>query len=148
MAEPVPHRIPFGVARELAQPTSEAELDDCRRLADTLAKMSVIRTALLRFEKNPAARITYAGGSRPKAAWGRWMWIQIAPCGKDFAWLGRLAAVEPAARGLIVVPRPDRLDASLAETAFRELDIPTLSYVKLGILFRPFQCTYVFQLNH
>jgi len=135
----IPYRLPI--------PTSDKDFRDCETLKQTIEKMHIISARLSDFLDQPAAIVQYAKGPPPAKHWGDWLWIKIMPDCQEFSWLGRLGAFIQDERTLIIVPRPGRLDESMADQA-RKLTVDRgLLKLVLGIVYPPHQCMRTFDFR-
>jgi len=136
----VPHKLPI--------PATEQDYQDCAKLKRTIEAMRIDSAKLSEFLDQPAAIIHYVSGPPPSKHWGNWLWAKIMPDCPDFTWLGRLGAYIQKERALIIVPRPGRLDESMADHA-RKLTVDRgLLKLVLGIVYPPHQCMRSFDFRH
>ena len=131
---------------------SQEELDQCRQLFTTLR---TIRSILDWTIVKPAGRepvtvhVWYTGGCEPRPCWNKWLWSQIVTDHPLFlAWIGRLSAMSPAKRELVFVPRPGRIDESMANQAARCCPLPGIHQLKLGVLSSPYSTFRTFPTFH
>lgn len=124
---------------KLGRPTTEQDTAECLQLIACIKCMEVEAARFMVYRDRPAIVVRYSGGKSPAASWSRWLWCQIMPEASDFCWLGRLAAISRSPRQLILVPRPDTIDASLAENARRQPKKIEAIHLALGLVYPPHQ---------
>jgi len=142
------HLIQIPALPHLPQPTTDKDRDECRLLGETIGRMNVTDATLTKFDRKPGARIHYEGGLAPAPFWNKWLWVKIGPESQDFPWLARLVGMVPKSRELYFVPRPDRIDESMAEQANAHSPDHRIIYVTLGIVYPPHQCRRTFYFSH
>ncbi|MBI5654353.1 hypothetical protein HZC53_01725 [Candidatus Uhrbacteria bacterium] len=131
--------IELPICRKLSQPSTEQDSIECLRIIASLRAMEIEVCRLLQHCDMPAVYVRYRGGKTPARGWNKWLWSRIMPEGSDFCWLGRLAAINQSARELILIPRPDKIDVSLAENARQRATEAQPIHLVLGLVYPPHQ---------
>jgi hypothetical protein len=123
---------------KLARPTTEQDEAECLQLIACIRCMEIEAARFSTHHDRLAVIIRYSGGKAPAANWNKWLWCQIIPEGSDLSWLGRLAAIHRSPRQLVLVPRPDTIDVSLAENAKKTAASQPI-HLALGLVYPPHQ---------
>lgn len=135
------------IPRKLPIPMTDEDIQECERLKRIIEAMNVASARLADLLGKPAAVIQYSRGPSPARHWGKWLWAKVVPDCTEYCWLGRLAAFVQSERTLIIVPRPDHLDESMADHARKRSAEPGLLKLKLGIVYPPHQCMRTFDFR-
>lgn len=140
------------VMAKLVPPTTPEDVEESLEVATAIREMTGIAEAELvlhGYDRPPWVRLRYAGADRPKAFWNRWLWMRLNVAHRlGIGWICRLAEIVPRRRELVFIPRPDAIDVSLALQSVESGSIPSVTSVKLGVIYPPHQTFRTFALLH
>ncbi len=145
MSKMNPRPILTVVKRNLTAPSKPDELDQCRVIAEAIMRMEITDAVMLD-SAGCTVSVRYRGAARPKPYWSDWTIAQIGLVGSNSHWLAKIGAVVPQTKELTLIPRPDKLDVSLALQAKEETAIHQVAFIRLSVVFKPFQCSRIFHL--
>ena len=127
------------VSQKLIMPETPEEEAPALLIIETIRLLRIGTVRLLKSgttEPPVVIRVAYTGGNKPDESWAPRLFARISP-ERGAGWIARLSKFDPSSRELFLVPRPDRLDEFIAETAQQEINMRIAS-ISLG----------VFLLNH
>ncbi|MFA5185031.1 MAG: hypothetical protein WC551_00930 [Patescibacteria group bacterium] len=131
--------IELPILHKLPRPATTQDSAECLHIIAALRTMEIVDTRFDEFLCRPAAFIRFTHGRAPEPFWNKWLWGRIKPTCSEFSWLGRLAGINPHQRELIFVPRPDKIDESLAKMAKEKAPDKLIQQVVLGLVYPPHQ---------
>lgn len=103
-------------------------------IARTIRNMEINKANLLKsdaFDPSVVVSVEYKGGDKPEIDWAPRLFARIIP-NKGLGWIARLREFNPSTRELFLVPRPGRLDESIAQ-ATRQQVATRITSVILGV---------------
>ncbi|MDQ7814483.1 MAG: hypothetical protein RDU25_01605 [Patescibacteria group bacterium] len=140
-------QIPTIVRPNFTAPSTPEEEEQCRVVADAVAHMEIVSACMLQ-SKDANVSLCYCKAARPKIYWSNWLIAQIGLVGSDAQWLAKINAMVPQAKELTFIPRPDKLDVSLALQARDEASSQQVSFIRLTVVFAQDRYSRIFHLTH
>lgn len=125
------------------EPANDEEIEQSACVATAIERMEIAVALALRNSRQHVL-IRYRNAVRPKPFWAAWLIAQIGLVGSDMHWLAKVGAVVPGAKELILIPRPDKLDVSLARHAHQATTYNEVCDLRLSVVYGPHQVNRTF----
>jgi len=131
----------------LREPSTDEEIEQSLCVATAIKRMEIVTACALRNARHHIS-IRYRSAVRPKPFWAAWLIAQVGLVGSDLHWLAKVGAVVPQTKELILIPRPDKLDVSLARQAHQATTYNEVCYLSLSVVYGPHQANRTFIFTH
>lgn len=138
------------VYQRLLRPTNPTQEAIAWNIASTIRLMDIRCVDFLRSTSINApvvVRLQYAHGEEPESDWAERLLVQIVP-ERGTGWIGRIREYLPSTRELFLVPRPGRLDESVASHNRASVKNIHIAFIGLGVFLMGGHYLRSFPLRH